>query len=79
MPRQRTRRTVVSFVSTHTALACEKACQEAGLPGRIIPTPVAIRADCGLAWAMPPEARSDFEALAQACGLTYAGVYELEI
>ena len=79
MPRRRSRKAVVSFASTHAAMACESACHEAGLAGRIIPTPVAIRADCGLAWAMPPEARADFEALAQARGLVYDAIYDLEL
>ena len=79
MPRRaRERRLVAAFDSTHEALACEGACHAAGVEGRIIPTPVSIRADCGLAWSMPPDAREDFERVAEgrfAC----AGLYELEL
>lgn len=70
---------MVSFASTHTAIACERACQEAGVAGRMIPTPVAIRADCGMAWSMPPQVREDFEALAAAQGLVYDAIYELDL
>lgn len=49
---------VVSFSSTHDAVRAELACTQAGVPGRIIPTPVQIHADCGLAWKMPPAARA---------------------
>lgn len=70
---------VVSFASTHAAMACEAACQEAGVEGRIIPTPVTIRADCGLAWSMPPSARAAFEELTAARGLVFDGIYELEL
>ena len=76
--RRRRPRVVVAFDSTHEALACEAACKEAGVAGRIIPTPVSIRADCGLAWSMPPEARGDFERLAEG-RFTCAGLYELEL
>lgn len=52
---------VVSFRGTHDAMRAELACERAGVPGRIIPTPVQIHADCGLAWKMPPAARAAFE------------------
>lgn len=44
---------VVSFSSTFDAMEAERLCQEAGVPGRIIPLPVQITAECGLAWSMP--------------------------
>lgn len=53
---------VVSFSSTHDAMRAEFACTRLGVPGRIIPTPVQIHADCGLAWKMPSVARGAFEA-----------------
>lgn len=52
---------VVSFRGTHDAMRAELACTRAGVPGRIIPTPVQIHADCGLAWRMPSAARAAFE------------------
>lgn len=53
---------VVSFSSTHDAMRAEALCVAAGVEGRIIPLPVQIHADCGLAWKMPPHARPAFEA-----------------
>lgn len=76
--RRRRPRVVVAFDSTHEALECERLCREAGVAGRLIPTPVSIRADCGLAWAMPPASRGEFERLV-APGVTRAGTYELEL
>ena len=54
MSRERTERVVVSFSSTFDAMEAERLCQEAGVAGRIIPLPVEIDSECGLAWSMPP-------------------------
>ena len=67
---------VVSFGSTHDAMRAELACARSHVPGRIIPTPVQIHADCGLAWKMPPEARPAFEE-AVAGVVEPAGYHEL--
>ncbi|EPD78461.1 MULTISPECIES: DUF3343 domain-containing protein [Atopobiaceae] len=69
---------VVAFDSTYEALECERVCKERSIPGRLIPTPVAIKADCGLAWAMPPEVRSALEKAA-AGNFLPSGIYELEL
>ena len=76
--RSRHLRAVVAFDSTHEALECERVCKEQEIPGRLIPTPVAIKADCGLAWAMPIEAREAFEKAAQG-NFAPVGIYELEL
>lgn len=57
-------RVVATFASTFDALEAERLCQAAGVPGRIIPLPATIAADCGLAWSMPvaPEVSAAFEA-----------------
>ncbi len=49
------RRLVASFASTFDALEAERLCRAASVPGRIIPLPAQIRADCGLAWVLPAE------------------------
>ena len=36
---------IVTFYTTSAAMAAEKACGQAGLPGRIIPVPREITAD----------------------------------
>ena len=76
--RSRHLRAVVAFDSTHEALECERVCKEQKIPGRLIPTPVEIKADCGLAWAMPTEARETFEKAARG-NFVPVGIYELEL
>lgn len=46
---------VLSFNATVDAMAWEKHCAEAGIPGRLIPLPRELSAGCGLAWRMLPE------------------------
>lgn len=67
MQRVKTPTLVITFPTTSAAMACEKTCQENGLPGRMIPVPGEIRAGCGLAWKARPEERAILEpALAEA-------------
>ena len=47
---------IITFHTTADAIALEKACKEAGRPGRMIPVPRELSAGCGLAWRIPPEA-----------------------
>ena len=53
----RTKKTyiVLSFRTTVEAMAWEKHCATAQIPGRLIPLPREISAGCGLAWRMTPE------------------------
>lgn len=78
MPRETEPRFVASFASTFDAMEAERLCQEAGVAGRIIPLPVEIDAECGLAWAMPAtdEALAAFND-AVAGHLTPEGIYRL--
>ena len=55
MAREKTEHIVVSFASTFDAMEAERLCQEAGVAGRIIPLPVEIDSECGLAWSMPAD------------------------
>ena len=50
----RTKKTyiVLSFRTTVEAMAWEKHCATAQIPGRLIPLPREISAGCGLAWRM---------------------------
>ena len=54
--REKTLKFVVTFHTTADAIAMERCCLERGIPGRIIPLPTVISADCGMCWAAPPEA-----------------------
>lgn len=67
---------VATFHSTHDAIHAERACTERGVSGRLIPLPVQINADYGLAWRMEPSERPTFERLMQDEGID-AGYVDL--
>ncbi len=69
---------IVSFESTHTAIAMDKAASAAGVPGKLIPVPRQITASCGLAWMAPAEDRAAVEAFIAENGLEYGQFWELE-
>ena len=48
---------VVAFHTTADAMAMEKACNERGVEGRLIPVPRQISAGCGIAWCSPMEVK----------------------
>ena len=73
--RKKEERFVVSFATTTGAMAMERACQAAGLPGRLIPVPRSITAGCGMCWSAPPSARADLEALVIRERLDVDGLY----
>ena len=68
---------VVTFDSTADAMRAEELFKEKGIPGRIIPVPPRIHAECGLAWRTELCAREGIEALAGK-DLRIAGIYEYE-
>lgn len=68
---------LLTFYTTAGVMAMERACQAASLPGRIVPVPRSITADCGLAWRCEPSLRAQAEALADPEEVM--GIYELEI
>lgn len=55
---------LVTFYTTAGAMKLEKLCKENDLPGRLIPVPRSITADCGLAWRCELELRDRLQALA---------------
>jgi len=66
---------VITFDTTAAAIAMEKLCLRESLPGRLIPVPRSLTADCGMAWCAPAEARSVLE---NAPGHPdYAGIHEM--
>lgn len=67
---------VITFPTTTAALGWERACQERRVPGRLIPVPVTITADCGLAWAMPPGERARLSAVKE---LPYSALIEMNL
>ena len=81
--RERRERCVVTFRTTTGAMEMERSCEEAGLPGRLIPVPRArfpsTVSGCGMCWAAPPEARDALEELAVKKRLDVDGVYAIII
>ncbi len=67
---------VITFPTTTAALSWERHCMEQDIPGRLIPVPVTITADCGLAWAMPPAERGRLSELEE---LPYSALFEMEL
>ena len=68
---------VVTFASTHEAMTAESALMARGVPGRIIPTPTVVTAECGLAWKSPLSARDALSAALEA--LAHEEILELEV
>lgn len=79
MARIRKPAVVLSFAKTTDAMAVEKYCMANGLPGRLIPIPREITAGCGLAWKAAPEDEESLVAGLSAAGLTWSGLYHLEL
>lgn len=75
--RERTEKCIVTFRTTTGAMAMERACKAAGVPGRLIPVPRSITAGCGMCWTAPPAAREAVEELVMEQGLDVDGVYAI--
>ena len=73
--REKTPRCVITFPTTAAAMAMERFCTDAGLPGRLIPVPRSITAGCGVCWAAPVEAREELEQAVIKEHLAISGVY----
>ena len=73
--REKRERFVVTFATTTGAMAMERACRAAGLPGRLIPVPRSITAGCGMCWSAPPEAQAELEDLVVREKLDVDGLY----
>lgn len=54
-------RLIATFPTTTAAIAMERDCRRAGLPGKLIPVPRSISASCGMAWCALPEEREVLE------------------
>ena len=53
--------TVVTFSTTTAAMKMEKTAKEAKFPGRLIPVPSEISAQCGLAWKCVEQSEEEAE------------------
>ena len=54
---------VITFHTTAAAIAMEKLCRAKGLPGRLIPVPRELTADCGMSWRAEVQDRAALAAL----------------
>lgn len=61
--REKEEKAIITFPTTTAAMAAEKACREAELPGRLIPIPRQLSAGCGFAWCSAPEWKQQLEEL----------------
>lgn len=75
--REKTEKCIVTFRTTTGAMAMERACRAAGVPGRLIPVPRTITAGCGMCWAAPAEARETVEELVMEQHLDVDGIYAI--
>ncbi len=68
---------IVTFPTTVGAMAMEKACREAGLPGRLIPVPRSVTAGCGMCWMAPADSREALEELVIRRKIHIDGIYDM--
>ena len=66
---------VITFYTTTDAMAMEHHCKAEGAPGRMIPVPGTISADCGLAWCAPPESEDALRQLMECHAIPNQGIY----
>lgn len=77
--REKQLRFVATFSTTTAAMEMERYCLANGIPGRLIPTPRQITADCGLAWSAAPEAEAVILQAAAAGSVALAATYQMLI
>ena len=77
MMREKITRLIVTFHTTAEAMATEKACRENGIEGRLLSTPRALTADCGIAWCGSVETRSGLEKLLNDLEIEFDAFHEL--
>lgn len=70
---------VITFHTTTDAMAMEKACKQAGAPGRLIPVPREISAGCGLAWCAGLDEREAVRKVMDDIGLQEQDVHEVMV
>jgi hypothetical protein len=68
---------VLTFFTATDAIAMERYCQAHGVPGRLIPTPTSITADCGMCWRTSVDRERQALSAAETAGIPIAGSYQL--
>ena len=69
--------TVVTFSTTTAAMKMEKTAKEAEFPGRLIPIPSEISAQCGLAWKCVEQSEEETENFLKKKELAWDGIYRV--
>ena len=59
--RKKEEKVIITFPTTTAAMAAEKNCKEADIPGRLIPVPRQLSAGCCFAWFSDPEWKQKLE------------------
>ena len=77
--RQKKTYIILTFKTTTAAMAMEKKCGAAGIPGRLIPLPGEISAGCGLSWRMLPEEYDSYKEAILALEIPVEQIVEVEI
>lgn len=72
---KRQEKLVITFYTTTDAMAAEQLCKERQAPGRMIPVPGAITADCGLAWCAALADETLLRGLLEENGVAVQGFY----
>lgn len=70
---------IVTFPTATAAMAMERRAKASGTPGRLIPTPTVVTADCGLAWMAPVEAKNTVEQMLKENTLQHSQLLVLAI
>lgn len=77
--RQKKEKLIVTFPTAAAAMAMERRAKVLGTPGRLIPTPTVVTADCGLAWMAPVEAKKPVEEMLNKNTLQYSKLLTLPL
>ena len=77
--REKKEKLVVSFLTTTQAMAAEKYCQKNRIPGRIIPLPSEISAECGIAWCIEPEDEDRIRQVISEGGIQAKGIHRVSL
>ena len=70
---------VITFHTTADAMAMEKACKQAGAPGRLIPVPREISAGCGLSWCAGLSDRDAIRKVMEEVGIREQDMHEVMV
>ena len=77
--RQTEEKLIVTFPTAAAAMAMERQAKALGTPGRLIPTPTVVTADCGLAWMAPVEAQTVVGQMLKKSTLQYSEMLVLSL